>query len=177
MKGELIKLAKGWTVLHKIYDEGINFGVDYPLHPDDAAKFEPATLGSFGEVEYEIIDEFTHPELYQGVGWGDGIQYAKLIQKEHTPKIYESPDGGETIYERTAGDYTKKLKPKYTQGKGISFYLSQDQFREMEVEKIANEQYENVGDEKLFPNHTDKDIWVSGFVAAVEYIKSQVEDI
>jgi len=31
-------------------------------------------------VEFDIIDEFTNPELYEGVGWGDGIKYA-LIKK------------------------------------------------------------------------------------------------
>lgn len=30
-------------------------------------------------------------------------------------------------------------------------------------EKIAIEEFKNVGDEGLFPNHTDKDIWISGF--------------
>lgn len=34
----------------------------------------------------------------------------------------------------------------------------------MTIEEIAFKEFENVGDEKLFPNHTDKDIWVSGFV-------------
>ena len=27
----------------------------------------------------------------------------------------------------------------------------------------------NVGDEGLFPNHTDKDIWMSGFEAGYKY--------
>jgi hypothetical protein len=40
-------------------------------------------------------------------------------------------------------------------------------------EKIAEEQFKRVGDEGLFPNHTDKDIWMSGFVAAMEWIKDQ----
>lgn len=38
------------------------------------------------------------------------------------------------------------------------------------MEEIANEQFKNVGDEGLFPNHTDKDIWVNGFVSAFEWI-------
>lgn len=30
------------------------------------------------EIDVEIIDEFTHPQYYQGVGWGDGERMAKL---------------------------------------------------------------------------------------------------
>lgn len=40
-------------------------------------------------------------------------------------------------------------------------------------EKIAEEQFKYVGDVGLFPNHTDKDIWMSGFVAAMEWISNQ----
>lgn len=37
---------------------------------------------------------------------------------------------------------------------------------EQEVDAIASAQFEYVGDEGLFPNHTNKDIWIAGFVAA-----------
>ena len=33
------------------------------------------------------------------------------------------------------------------------------------LEHLANEAFKSVGDEGLFPNHTDKDIWVNGFKA------------
>lgn len=33
----------------------------------------------------------------------------------------------------------------------------------MKIEEIALREYENVGDDKLFPNHSDKDIWIAGF--------------
>jgi hypothetical protein len=33
------------------------------------------------------------------------------------------------------------------------------------LEHLANEEFKNVGDEGLFPNHTDKDIWIAGFKA------------
>ena len=35
----------------------------------------------------------------------------------------------------------------------------------MTKEVLKKEAWEDVGDEKLFPNHTDKDIWESGFEA------------
>lgn len=29
-------------------------------------------------VEFELIDEFTNPQYYENVGWGDGVELAKL---------------------------------------------------------------------------------------------------
>ena len=37
------------------------------------------------------------------------------------------------------------------------------------IEQIAINEFDKVGDDGLFPNHTDKDIWVSGFKAGFEY--------
>ena len=37
------------------------------------------------------------------------------------------------------------------------------------LEHLASEEFKNVGDEGLFPNHTDKDIWIAGFKAG--YLK------
>ena len=39
------------------------------------------------------------------------------------------------------------------------------------LEHLANEEFKSVGDEGLFPNHTDKDIWIAGFKAG--YFASQ----
>lgn len=36
-------------------------------------------------------------------------------------------------------------------------------------EFIAEEEFEKVGDDKLFPNHSDKDIWIAGFIAGATY--------
>lgn len=50
------------------------------------------------------------------------------------------------------------------------------QYFEREIpspEDIAREEFQNVGDEGLFPNYTDKDIWIDGFVAGYEYAKKQ----
>jgi hypothetical protein len=43
----------------------------------------------------------------------------------------------------------------------------------MKIEEIALREYENVGDDKLFPNHTDKDIWIAGFKEG--YLLAQTE--
>jgi hypothetical protein len=37
-------------------------------------------------------------------------------------------------------------------------------------EQIALEEFTKVGDDGLFPNHSDKDIWVAGFKAGYDYI-------
>ena len=39
----------------------------------------------------------------------------------------------------------------------------------IDYESVANEEFKNVGDDGLFPNHTDKDIWTSGFVSALKW--------
>jgi hypothetical protein len=40
---------------------------------------------------------------------------------------------------------------------------------EQMLEITAREEFKNVGDEGLFPNHTDKDIWIAGFKAGFKY--------
>ena len=42
---------------------------------------------------------------------------------------------------------------------------------ELLINRIANEEFKKVGDAGLFPNHTDKDIWVNGFNAGFWYHK------
>jgi hypothetical protein len=85
MKGTLHKLSKGWTIWYNEDPIGgnISFVDSLPIYPHDLDSdiIRWAENGSLEnkEVEFEITDEFTHPELYRGVGWGDGIKYAKLI--------------------------------------------------------------------------------------------------
>lgn len=43
-------------------------------------------------------------------------------------------------------------------------------FTEIEIENLAREEFKNVGDEGLFPNHTDYDIWACGFIDGIKYI-------
>ena len=85
MKGKLHKLSKGWTIWYNEDPIGgnVSFVDSLPIHPDDLDSdiIRWAENGSLNdkEVEFEITDEFTHPELYIGVGWGDGIKYAKIV--------------------------------------------------------------------------------------------------
>ena len=41
------------------------------------------------------------------------------------------------------------------------------------IEKLAFEEFEKVGDDGLFPNHTDKDIWIAGFKAGYSYLNNE----
>jgi hypothetical protein len=87
-----------------------------------------------------------------------------------------------------------ELLYKHTEGKGFSAYLKttdprvSDDFQigpdgayehtdDTMWEKIAEEQFKHVGDEGLFPNHTDKDIWISGFVAAMKQAKPEYPEL
>ena len=41
----------------------------------------------------------------------------------------------------------------------------------MTLEQIAFEELKSVGDEGLFPNHSDSDIWISGFKAGYIFFR------
>ena len=41
---------------------------------------------------------------------------------------------------------------------------------------MENQFHECVGDEGLFPNHTDKDIWMAGFEAGYLYYQKELEN-
>ena len=79
MTGKLNVVDGNWVVQYpkhptsnKIYED-----VTLLLHPDDAMYCFPSDIGK--EILFETIDEFTHPELFRGVGWGDGTEMAKLV--------------------------------------------------------------------------------------------------
>jgi lipoate-protein ligase A len=45
-----------------------------------------------------------------------------------------------------------------------------------EIDNAVVLQYENVGDEKLFPNHSDKDIWMNGFYEGAKWYREQIKN-
>jgi len=88
MKGILKETKEGWVVWYIVaVDEttSINIKETLPLYPDTVTD----NLFYGKEVEFEITDEFTHQHLYKGVGWGDGIKYAKLINIETWDEIFK----------------------------------------------------------------------------------------
>jgi len=85
MKGILSKTNRGWVVkilVKENNDSRVRVIDQYPVSPEDLKTIKQ--YGDYSvdwdgkEVEYEIIDEFTHPQYYESVGWGDGVKYAKL---------------------------------------------------------------------------------------------------
>ena len=80
MKGILIKSDDGWFVEYpkhptsgKIYETKT-----LPVYYDDAIYLFPSDIGD--EVEFEIVDEFTHSHLFESISWGDGPPCAKLTK-------------------------------------------------------------------------------------------------
>jgi hypothetical protein len=53
-----------------------------PLHPEIIidGKYEDGT-----EVEFMIVDEFTHPDFFQTISWGEGTVCAWVIEQEEKP--------------------------------------------------------------------------------------------
>ncbi len=53
--------------------------------------------------------------------------------------------------------------------------LGNDEISDEEIDNAVVIEYENVGDEKLFPNHTDKDIWMNGFYDGARWYREQLK--
>ena len=83
MKGKLVLTTNGWYIWCQPYlPEDTKFTL-LSLHPDDIK-----TINQYGdysvdwdgkEVDFNIIDEFSHPGLYKLIAWGEDDIYAKLI--------------------------------------------------------------------------------------------------
>lgn len=55
--------------------------------------------------------------------------------------------------------------------KELETYISSD-LSIKQLEKIASINFKDAGDEGLFPNYTDKDIWMAGFVDGIRWLIS-----
>ena len=75
MKGHLYRTEIGkWFVNHE--------GKVIPLHPE--IELTPTPFNNYGEgceVNFVIVDEFTHPNLFLNTGWGDGPACAWLVNE------------------------------------------------------------------------------------------------
>jgi hypothetical protein len=63
MKGLLKHNGKEWVVTYTDFIDKV-----IPLYRTDVEK----------EVDFEIVDEFSHEYLFYNVGWGEGPPCAKL---------------------------------------------------------------------------------------------------
>lgn len=88
MKGTLKKQDGKWLVC---YQEEVmprvTKALELPLYPGDIDTLKDFEAYRFGDgskifdqlaIQFEIIDEFTHPQLYNGLEWGSG-KMAKLL--------------------------------------------------------------------------------------------------
>lgn len=91
LTGKLLKHNGIWCVIFT--DRKPNTEVEWyerviPLHPDDQKEFSEMEIvfdnlesrATNQPVTIELIDEFTHPHMFENVGWGDGSTCAKIIK-------------------------------------------------------------------------------------------------
>lgn len=83
MKGKLFKRSgdKVWMVKYNdpsVTEHPIPIR-ELPIYHKNLTISQKWSLEVGMVVEFEIIDEFTHPELYEGVPLFEGITLAKLI--------------------------------------------------------------------------------------------------
>jgi hypothetical protein len=77
MTGLLKHNGKQWVVYNVIED------VEYPLYYKDSEFVDSAFQPTFSkDVEFDLVDEFTHGNLFRDVAWGEGSQCAKLKNKK-----------------------------------------------------------------------------------------------
>ena len=75
MKGELLKKNTGWVVR---YTDVFNLQKELPLYHNDIVS---DSTQDNTEIDFEIVDEFSHPELFHGIDFWGGLECAKLLLK------------------------------------------------------------------------------------------------
>ena len=111
--GRLYKLDNEWVIKYHIkLGENVMESKTIPLHPEDVVYCLDSDDGL--SFDFEIIDEFTHPEKYKDVGLFDGTKYAKLLKiRDKKDFLYSKIE--HLIIEwaidgqKTAGHLTRKI--------------------------------------------------------------------
>jgi hypothetical protein len=75
MIGTLLKTESGWHV--KRIEEG-EWETYYPIYSNNIRQTHKDLLVLGKKVVFEIIDEFTHPQLFEDVAWGESKKHAYL---------------------------------------------------------------------------------------------------
>jgi len=77
MVGLLKHNGEQWIISNVIEDK------EYPLYYKDSEFIESAFQTTYTKnVDFELVDEFTHGDLFRDVAWGEGSQCAKLKNKK-----------------------------------------------------------------------------------------------
>lgn len=80
LKGKLFKEKDSGVWMIRYVDSNVNLMVrELPVYRENLTESQKWSMDVGMEIEFEIIDEFTHPKLYENVGLFDGITMAKLI--------------------------------------------------------------------------------------------------
>jgi hypothetical protein len=142
MKGTLSKTESGWVVQYWDID---------PYHKGPTGQ----TLSRVNELPLHPDNIPTQAEDHF---WIDGkeVDFEVILGIPHD---LEPTNGSTLAFE--AVEYAKLIfqtKPGFVEKRTNQM-----------LEHLANEEFKNIGDEGLFPNHTDKDIWTAGFKAG--YLK------
>ena len=169
MKGTLHKTNRGWIV-KQVIKEGPQARLvnQYPLVDNGHIIDKHRQITSFNceglEVDFEILTDYDNngPEHFP--------KFAKLI----TPEEDELKDWDVTLMDGLENEpYVSDNVQIGSEGEyehaNPDIHYTKPGFVEKRInqmlEYLSNESFKNVGDEGLFPNHTDKDIWISGFKA------------
>ena len=149
MKGILSKTESGWHVINMQATLNGPLLQSLPLHPDNIPTQAEDHFWIDGkEVDFEVVLEIPHDlEPTNGSTLGfEAVEYAKILTKCYC--------GHTTYCDCGPLEEDFQTKPGFVEKR----------MNQM-LEHLANEAFKNVGDEGLFPNHTDKDIWIAGFKA------------
>ena len=148
MKGKLLKKDNKWVIIV----EGAPTYFEVDLHPDDfenIQNFNDSVWDLNGkEVFFEIVTKYIEPD--------DSIHCNRGVDKEFAKLIDE-------------GRRKEALSEIIKQAQELGIYEDGFYTKISQVEQLALEEFKKVSDEGLFPNHTDKDIWISGFKSGVEF--------
>jgi len=85
MKGILYKTTAGWMIKWSVPQEYKIPVHEIELHPIDVQAREPSVLGSYGEVEFEVVS----------VDYGSGVSksYGKIISVTGDVEKVQQPEG------------------------------------------------------------------------------------
>jgi hypothetical protein len=81
----------------------------------------------------------------------------------------------ETFVSKGSDNLTKEIINFMKKEKERKEQLPQQEISDEEIDNAVVKEYENVGDEKLFPNHSDKDIWMNGFYEGAKWYREQLK--
>lgn len=148
MKGILFKKGNEWFVRQ----EGPFTFCELPLHPDDVENVQRFNELVFNldknEVFFDAVTKYIEPDESIHCNRGVDKKFAKLISWEERKK--------------------EKLAEIIKEAQEMGLYEEDFYTKISQVERLALEKFKKVGDEGLFPNHTDKDIWIDGFKSGFE---------